>query len=128
MKIVNIINRYIFKELVSPFAVSLFFLTFVFLMTRIPEMTNMAVNFNADFTTILLMVVYTLPRFLEFTVPMSVMISILLTFMRMSGKNEIIARKGADTSLYRLLMPVMLFLPFRCAFYHVGNRVRRIPG
>jgi lipopolysaccharide export system permease protein len=109
MQAFNIINRYIFRELLSPFAISLFFLTFVFLMTRIPEITNMVVNYNADVSSIGLMIVYTLPRFLEFTIPMSVMISILLTFMRMAQDNEIVALKGAGTSLYKLLPPVLIF-------------------
>jgi lipopolysaccharide export system permease protein len=106
---VNIINRYIFKEFLPPFGISLFFLTFVFLMTRIPDITNMVVNYNADITAILMMIMYTLPRFLEFTIPMSVMISVLLTFMRMSGENEIVALKSAGLSLYRLLPPVLVF-------------------
>jgi len=109
MKSFNIINRYIFKELLPPFAISLFFLTFVFLMTRIPEITNMVVNYNADILSVVFMVVYTLPRFLEFTIPMSVMISILLTVMRMSQENEILALKGAGVSLYKLLPPVLIF-------------------
>jgi len=109
MKSFNMINRYIFKELLSPFAISLFFLTFVFLMTRIPEITNIVVNYNADILSIVLMIVYTLPRFLEFTIPMSVMISILLTFMRMSQENEIVALKSAGVSLYKLLPPVLIF-------------------
>ena len=78
-------------------------------MTRIPEITNMVVNYNADIASIGLMIVYTLPRFLEFTIPMSVMISILLTFMRMAQDNEIVALKGAGTSLYKLLPPVLVF-------------------
>lgn len=106
---VNIIDRYIFKEFLPPFGISLFFLTFVFLMTRIPDITNLVVNYNADIFAVLMMVVYTLPRFLEFTIPMSVMISVLLTFMRMSGENEIVALKGAGLSLYRLLPPVLIF-------------------
>jgi lipopolysaccharide export system permease protein len=105
----KIINRYIFRELLSPFAGSLFFLTFVFLMTRIPEITNMVVNYNAGILSVGLLVVYTLPRFLEFTVPMSVMIAILLTFMRMTRENEIVALKGAGISLYRLLPVVLVF-------------------
>jgi lipopolysaccharide export LptBFGC system permease protein LptF len=43
------INRYVFKEFFPPFGISLFFLTFVFLMTRIPEITNLVVNYNADY-------------------------------------------------------------------------------
>lgn len=109
MKPLSIINRYIFREFFSPFIISLFFLTFVFLMMRIPEITNKVVNFNADISSILLLMAYMLPRFMEFTIPMSVMIAILLTFMRMSGENELIALKGAGVSLYSLLPPVLIF-------------------
>ncbi|MCG8686181.1 MAG: LPS export ABC transporter permease LptF [Desulfobacterales bacterium] len=109
MMVFKRIHTYIFLELVPPFVISLFFLTFVFLMTRIPEITNMVVNYNSNVTDILMMIGFTLPRFMEFTIPMSAMISILLTFMRMAGENEIVALKGAGTSLYKLLPPVLLF-------------------
>ncbi len=102
-------HTYIFTELVPPFIISLLFLTFVFLMTRIPDITNMVVNYNMDVTDILMLIGFTLPRFVEFTIPMSVMIAILLTFMRMSGENEIIALKSAGVSLYKLLPPVVVF-------------------
>ncbi|SLM32835.1 Predicted permease family protein [Desulfamplus magnetovallimortis] len=109
MKISTILNRYIFRELLSPFFTSLIFLTFVFLMTRIPDITNMVVNYHAGIPAVFLLILYSLPRFMEFTIPMSVMISVLLTMMRMASDNEIIAVKGAGISLYRLVPPVMLF-------------------
>jgi lipopolysaccharide export system permease protein len=109
VKSINIVNKYIFRELVFPFLNCLFFLTFVFLMTRIPEIANMVMNYNVQISSILIMIVFTLPRFLEFTIPMSVTISILLTIMRMSGENEILALKAAGVSLYKLLPPVLVF-------------------
>jgi len=109
MRVNTIINRYIFRELIPPFAITLLFLTFVFLMTRIPQITNMVVNYNTSISDVFLLIVYTLPRFLEFTLPMSVMISVLLTFMRMSQDNEIIALKSGGVIIYRLLVPVMSF-------------------
>ena len=109
MKSLTIINRYILKDFLLPFVISLFFLTFVFLMIQIPEITNKVVNFNADISAVLLLMVYLMPKFMEFTIPMSVMIAILLTFMRMSGENELIALKGAGVSLYSLLPPVFVF-------------------
>ncbi len=109
MRAPTMINRYVFKEFFPPFAISLFFLTFVFLMTRIPEIMNLLVNYNADLGAVVMMIVFTLPRFLEFTIPMSVMVAILLTFIRMSVENEMTAMKGAGLSLYRLLPPVLVF-------------------
>jgi lipopolysaccharide export system permease protein len=69
----------------------------------------MVVNYNTGLGSLLLLLAYSFPRFLEFTIPMSVMISVLLTFMRMSGDNEITALKGGGISIYRLLPPVLLF-------------------
>lgn len=109
MIIITIINKYIFKELVFPFINCVFFLTFVFLMTRIPEIANMVINYNIKISSVFIMIIFTLPRFLEFTIPMSVTISILLTFMRMSGENEILALKAAGVSLYKMLPPILFF-------------------
>ncbi|MDT8379729.1 MAG: LPS export ABC transporter permease LptF [Desulfotignum sp.] len=109
MRAATTINRYIFKEFFPPFGISLCFLTFVFLMTRIPEIMNLVVNYNAGLAAVVVMILYTLPRFLEFTIPISVMVAVLLTFMRMSVENEMTAMKGAGLSLYRLLPPVLIF-------------------
>ncbi len=57
----------------------------------------------------LLMVVYCTPEFLQFTVPMSVMMAVLLTFLRMAVDNEIIAVKAGGGNIYHLLAPVLLF-------------------
>jgi len=105
----SIINKYIFREMIPPFAVAFLFLTFIFLMTRIPDITSMVVNYNTGLLSVGLLIAYTLPRFMEFTLPMSVMIAVLLTFMRMASDNEIIALKGGGVSVYRLLPPVLVF-------------------
>jgi lipopolysaccharide export system permease protein len=69
----------------------------------------MVMNYNVPLSSVLVLLGLKLPRFLEFTIPMSVTISVLLTFMRMSGENEILALKAAGTSLYKLLPPVLVF-------------------
>ncbi len=109
MKPFTTINRLFLKEMFWPFFISLFFLTFVFLMTRIPEITHMVMNYNAGLGSVLLLVVYTIPKFMEFTIPMSVMIAVLLTVMKMEGDNELLAIRSSGISLYRLLLPVFIF-------------------
>jgi lipopolysaccharide export system permease protein len=52
---------------------------------------------------------YSTPYFLSFVIPMSIMLSVLLTFLRMSGDNEITALKAAGISFLRLLPPVLFF-------------------
>jgi len=109
MKINSIINRYLFVEIILPFVISVAFLTFIFLMTKILEITKMIVNYKVSLADVLLMLVYSMPFFLEFVIPMSVMMAVLLTFLRLSDDNEIIAMKAGGVSTYRLIPPVLLF-------------------
>jgi lipopolysaccharide export system permease protein len=109
MRITSLINRYIFKEFVSPFIVNVLFFTFIFLMAELIQITNWIVNYNIHLSTILWMIFYQMPFFLIFVIPMAVMITVLLTFLRLSNENEILAIKSGGISLYALLTPVFVF-------------------
>jgi lipopolysaccharide export system permease protein len=109
MPLNTIINRYIFKEIIPPFVINLVFLTFIFLMTRILDITNWIVNYRISLWKIILMLIYTMPFFLEFVIPMSIMMATLLTFLRLSSDNEIVALKASGMSIYRMLPPVLFF-------------------
>jgi lipopolysaccharide export system permease protein len=109
MKLNSIINRYIFWEMVPPFLVNLIFFTFVFLMGNILRVTNLVVNYNVSFLDILAMIAFMVPFFLEYVIPISVMIAVLLTFLRLTSDSEIIAIEASGISLVRLLPPVFLF-------------------
>jgi lipopolysaccharide export system permease protein len=87
MKINSIINRYLLKEMMLPFVINLVFFTFVFLMTKILDITNLIVNYKISMLSVLLILLYSIPRFLSFVIPMSVMMAVLLTFIRLSNDN-----------------------------------------
>ncbi len=110
----RIISRYVFKQLWAPFAINLFFFTFVFLMTQLLQLTDLIVNHQLGLTLVGRMVVYTMPFFLQFIIPMSVMMAILLILMRMSSDNEILAMKAAGISVVRLLPPIFSFALIAC--------------
>ncbi len=109
MRINTIIHRYIFREMLPPFGINLIFFSFIFLMTQIIEIMNLVVNHRVGLSVIGWMILYTLPFFMEFIIPMSIMMSVLLTFLRLSSDNEILALKNGGLSVYDLLPPVMLF-------------------
>ncbi|KJS32104.1 MAG: hypothetical protein VR64_08310 [Desulfatitalea sp. BRH_c12] len=104
-----ILRRYIFKELWPPFGISLIFFSFIFVMSQLHVITDYVVNFQIGIATVVLFILYSMPFFLQFTIPMSVMIAVLLTFLRMSADMEIVALKAAGVHLYRLLPPVIVF-------------------
>ena len=112
MKLNSITNRYILKEMLVPFSITIFIFAFLFLMTEMIEIANWIVNYNLSLSSVLTLIIYTLPSFLIFIIPMSVMLAILLTFLRLSSDNEIVAIKSCGMSIYGLLPPVLVFALF----------------
>ena len=109
MKLNSITNRYILKEMFIPFSINIFIFTFLFLMTEMFEIANWIVNYKLSVWSVLAFIFYTLPWFLMFIIPMSVMLAVLLTFLRLSSDNEIVAIKSCGLSIYGLLPPVLIF-------------------
>jgi len=109
MRIDSIINRYIFREMMPPFFISLVLFAFLFLSAKILDVTDLVVNHGVNVTSVFLLLICSIPSLLVFVFPMSTMMGVLLAFLRMSNDNEIIAMKGGGFSLYRLLPPVFVF-------------------
>ena len=109
MKLNSIINRYILKEMISPFSINIFVFAFLFLMTEMVKIADWIVNYNLSLWAVVTIIFFTMPSFFVFIIPMSVMLSILLTFLRLSSDNEIVAIKSCGMSIYGLLPPVLLF-------------------
>lgn len=109
MQINTILNRYMLKEMTSPFFINLAFFMFIFLMSRILDVMHLVVNYNAGLLAVVLMMLYNIPYFMIFIIPLSAMMSVLLTLLRMSSDNEVIALKSGGVSIYQLTVPVILF-------------------
>ena len=108
MKLMSITNRYILKEMLPPFCINVLVFSFLFIMTKMVEITNWIVNYNLNVWSVLALIGYMMPLFLMFIFPMSVMMTILLTFLRLSSDNEIVALKSCGLSIYGLLPPVLI--------------------
>lgn len=104
----RIIDRYLLKELVGPFFLSLAVAIFVLLLAKIMELTDLVVSRGVGLDVVGKLLVYTLPYFFVFALPMATLLGVILGFMRLSGDNEIIALKAAGVSLSRLLPPVVV--------------------
>lgn len=115
MKINSIVNRYLFKEMIPPFLINMVFFTFIFLMARILFIANLVVNHDIGLFRVIQMLLFFIPYFLVFVIPMSVMMAVLLTFLRLSSDNEITALKTGGVGLYGLMPPVVLFCLIGCA-------------
>lgn len=110
----KIISRYLFKEIAQPLGIVLFVLTFVLLMGRILQLMDLMINKGVGLSDITRLILFLLPSFLVFTIPISLLISILIALGRLSGDNELTVLKASGLSLHRITPPIalMAFLSF----------------
>jgi lipopolysaccharide export system permease protein len=104
----RIVNRYIIKEIALPFFLIICVLTFVLLMGKILQVMDLMVNKGIAFRDISRIMLYLTPRFLVFTIPISLLISILIGVGRLSGDNEWNVLRMAGLSFYQLSKPVFI--------------------
>lgn len=89
-----------------PFFIILFALTFVLLMGKILQLMDLMVNKGVSFFDISKLILFLMPSLLTFTIPISLLVSILIGVGRLSSDNELTAMKAAGISLYRFLYPI----------------------
>jgi lipopolysaccharide export system permease protein len=104
----KIIDKYIFKEIAFPFIIILFVLTFVLLMGKILQIMDLFVNKGVSFFSLAKIIIYLLPSFMLFTIPIALLISILIATGRLSSDNEITALKTSGISLWQMYYPVAI--------------------
>ncbi|PIE35769.1 LPS export ABC transporter permease LptF [candidate division KSB3 bacterium] len=105
----KIVNKYILKELISPFFLGLLIFTFVLLMERVLDLIEMVINKGVSLKTVLELIIYIMPSFLVLTIPMAVLVATLTAFGRLSTDSEVTAMKASGLSLYSLFVPVLMF-------------------
>jgi lipopolysaccharide export system permease protein len=106
---VRILDRYVWKELLTPFALGLLIFTFLLLIDRIFDLTDLIINKGVPVHLVLLMLVYISPAILVLTIPIGFLLAILIAFGRFSADMEIVALKACGVSALRLLWPVVAF-------------------
>lgn len=102
----KIINRYIFKEIAFPFIIILFVLTFVLLMGKLLQIMDLMINKGISSFAIAKLIVFLLPSFLTFTIPIALLIAILIAMGTLSADNEITVLRASGLSLLQLYIPV----------------------
>jgi LPS export ABC transporter permease LptG/LPS export ABC transporter permease LptF len=103
------LDRYIFKEILTPGLIALVALTFVVFSRRVGLLLDIIVRQSPSASEIWAIVGAILPTVLTVTIPMGVLVGILTGFSRMSSDSETIALRASGVSMWRLLRPVMLF-------------------
>ncbi len=103
-----LIDRHLLKEMVASFLLGLGTFTFVLLMNQMIRLMDLIINKGVGVGVVLRLFLYILPFSLTVTIPMSVLLSVLATYGRLSSEGEAIALKTSGISLYRLIVPGLL--------------------
>lgn len=104
----KILPRYILKEHIAPFSLSLLVVTFVLLIDRVIDLLDLIIEKKLDTNTILQLFGLSLPYMLALSIPMAVLVATILAFGRMTVDRETIAMKSNGINLYRMLGPLLI--------------------
>ena len=103
---VPVLDRYLIRELISPFCFGGALFTFFLVIDRIYHLTELVITKGVPFHLVSQLLVYMLPSFLAHTLPMALLVAVLLAGGRLAGDLEIIAFKAAGISTLRLFRPI----------------------
>jgi len=102
-------DRYILREIASPFFIGLLVYTSTLLVDHILRLSSLLISKSVSLESIALLIVLSLPEFLTFTIPMSTLMGVLAGMSRMSTDSEVIAFRTMGIPNQRILKPVLLF-------------------
>lgn len=100
------LDRYIIRETLLPFVIALLVFTFVLLIPFIVELAESMISKGVPWPMLLQAMATLVPAQLGVTIPMSLLISLLVAFGRLSGDREIVVMMACGISPYRLMRPV----------------------
>ncbi|MDD2734983.1 MAG: LPS export ABC transporter permease LptF [Desulfuromonadaceae bacterium] len=103
----RILSFYIIREISSLFLLGLVIFTMVLLMGRLIKLTELVVTRGVPLADVCKMILYLIPSFLIYTIPMAFLLAVLLAFGRLSADNEIVVIKASGISLYQVMPPVI---------------------
>ncbi|MDL2317350.1 LPS export ABC transporter permease LptF [Desulfovibrio sp. OttesenSCG-928-A18] len=102
-------HRRIFKELTLTFIVSVFALLSLILISRGLQMRNTLLGLELGLSDVALLFWFMVPSFMILVLPISCMLSVFLTFLRMSTDRELVALKAGGVSILQMLRAPLFF-------------------
>jgi LPS export ABC transporter permease LptF/LPS export ABC transporter permease LptG len=102
----RILDRYLVREIIPPFAIGLLVLTFALMMPPILKYGEALVEKGASWLTIARVLWTLAPQALSITIPMALLVGILVALGRLSADREFVALQACGVSVFRVLRPI----------------------
>ncbi len=119
----NILTRYILKEMIGPTFLGFLFYTSIIVMQRLFDMAAMIIRRSLSADAVGRLLMYSLPNIVVLTVPMSILFGILIAVGRLSSDSEIVAMRALGLSTRTIYRPVFFFsfVAFLLNLYLINN-------
>ena len=109
---INIINRYVIRELSKMFLITVGALTAVLYLDKFLFIAENIVSRGVSILEVFLIMIYISPAYLILTIPISVLVASVATFNQFSASNEWVAMKSCHLSFTQIMRPVFVFSIF----------------
>ena len=103
----SIISRYVVREVVLPFFLTLLVFTFLMLLPPIMNQAEELIRIGVDARQVAEMLLLLVPQSLGITIPMALLVGVLMGLGRLSGDRETVAMQACGISLFRILTPLL---------------------
>ena len=104
----RIIDRYILREIIPPFCLAVFVLTFLLMIPPVMGVAEDLISKGVDTVTILQLMGTLVPQGLGITIPIGLLLGTLMGLGRLSSDREMVAFQACGVSLFRILAPLTL--------------------
>lgn len=129
-----IIHRYILRNHIVPFLLSVFVLISVFLLQFLMKFADQLIGKGLSAWVIIKLISYNLAWMVVLVVPMAVLIATLMAFGTMSQNNEVAILRASGMSLYKMIIAPLigavliayLLIQFNNEVYPDANHAARI--
>jgi len=106
------LDRYIIRQFILTAFFSLFAITIIFVAVNLMDNLDDFLDLNASVGKIAAYYLYFIPEIIKLMTPVAMLLSALFTTGRLSTYNELTALKSGGVSLYRFMLPMIVFAIF----------------
>lgn len=108
--IIAVMDRYLFMELLSPFLFGVGAFTALGVsLGNLFYLVNQVIDSGLPVSSAVEVLLLNIPQFIAYSFPMAILLSALMTFSRLSSDSELVALRGCGISVYRMVLPVLMF-------------------
>ncbi len=102
---IDIIWRYVFREVLSPTLLGLCVYVLVFIMNALFELAELTIKKDLSVRSVATILFFYLPRVLEMTIPMAILLGVLVGVGRLSTDSEVVALRAGGSATGSFCIP-----------------------